>query len=209
MRWTVVALVVALVVPGTVAAEDVDAVMLLYQRQDGGGPAYASRFLVTPEYMRIDHGQAGGDFVLFDRERRLIQSVTHQDGSVLEIRHREVTAEPPMELRLSEERADKGDMPPVAGVRPLGLVDQRRDLPVVVRRDEEADVPRLEPDPAAAAGVTVAWDRFFETFDTTGIPLGRMAESREIAWPIAFLCSDAASYVCGTVLDVNGGVYMS
>jgi NAD(P)-dependent dehydrogenase (short-subunit alcohol dehydrogenase family) len=45
--------------------------------------------------------------------------------------------------------------------------------------------------------------------DLTRIPLGRMAEPEEIAWPIAFLCSDAASYVCGAILDVNGGVYMS
>ena len=45
--------------------------------------------------------------------------------------------------------------------------------------------------------------------DLARIPLGRKAEAEEIAWPIAFLCSDAASYVCGAVLDVNGGVYMS
>jgi NAD(P)-dependent dehydrogenase (short-subunit alcohol dehydrogenase family) len=44
--------------------------------------------------------------------------------------------------------------------------------------------------------------------DLSRIPLGRMAQPEEIAWPIAFLCSAAASYVCGTVLDVNGGVYM-
>ena len=30
------------------------------------------------------------------------------------------------------------------------------------------------------------------------IPVGRMAEPEEVAWPIAFLCSPAASYVCGT-----------
>lgn len=42
-----------------------------------------------------------------------------------------------------------------------------------------------------------------------GIPLGRMGKPEEIAWPIAFLCSDAASYVCGAVIDVNGGVYMT
>jgi NAD(P)-dependent dehydrogenase (short-subunit alcohol dehydrogenase family) len=45
--------------------------------------------------------------------------------------------------------------------------------------------------------------------DLDRIPLGRMAEPEEIAWPIAFLCSSAAGYVCGAVLDVNGGVYMS
>ena len=45
--------------------------------------------------------------------------------------------------------------------------------------------------------------------DVGRIPLRRMSQPEEIAWPIAFLCSDAASYVCGTVLDVNGGVYMA
>jgi NAD(P)-dependent dehydrogenase (short-subunit alcohol dehydrogenase family) len=45
--------------------------------------------------------------------------------------------------------------------------------------------------------------------DLAGIPLGRMARPEEIAWPIAFLCSGAAGYVCGVVLDVNGGVLMA
>ena len=118
MRWTIAALVAALAWPAMVAAEDVEAVMLLYQRQDGGGPAYLSRFLVTPEYMRIDSGEAQGDYVLFDRENRVIRSVTHQDGSVLEIRHREVTVDSPVELALSEERADQGGMPPIGGTVP-------------------------------------------------------------------------------------------
>ena len=42
----------------------------------------------------------------------------------------------------------------------------------------------------------------------SAVPLGRMAQPEEVAWPIAFLCSQAASYICGSVLDVNGGVYM-
>jgi NAD(P)-dependent dehydrogenase (short-subunit alcohol dehydrogenase family) len=41
------------------------------------------------------------------------------------------------------------------------------------------------------------------------IPMGRIAEPEELAGPIAFLCSPAASYICGAMLDVNGGVYMS
>jgi NAD(P)-dependent dehydrogenase (short-subunit alcohol dehydrogenase family) len=45
--------------------------------------------------------------------------------------------------------------------------------------------------------------------DLARIPLGRMAQAEEVAGPIAFLCSDAASYICGVVLDVNGGVYMA
>lgn len=45
--------------------------------------------------------------------------------------------------------------------------------------------------------------------DVDAIPVGRRGTPQEVAWPIAFLCSDAASYVCGTVLDVNGGVWMN
>ena len=48
-----------------------------------------------------------------------------------------------------------------------------------------------------------------QRFDLSLIPLGRMGVADEIAWPIAFLCSPAASYVTGTVLDVNGGLYMN
>jgi 3-oxoacyl-[acyl-carrier protein] reductase len=40
-------------------------------------------------------------------------------------------------------------------------------------------------------------------------PLGRIGRPEEIAWPIAFLCSAAASYTVGAVLDVNGGLHFS
>ncbi len=40
------------------------------------------------------------------------------------------------------------------------------------------------------------------------IPLGRLAEPEEIAATVGFLCSLDASYLTGTVLDVNGGLRM-
>ncbi|MBN8871796.1 MAG: SDR family oxidoreductase [Rhodospirillales bacterium] len=40
------------------------------------------------------------------------------------------------------------------------------------------------------------------------LPMRRMGTPEELAWPIAFLCTDAASYLSGAILDVNGGVYM-
>lgn len=41
------------------------------------------------------------------------------------------------------------------------------------------------------------------------IPLGRMGAAAEVAHAVAFLVSDAAAYITGETLQVNGGLYMS
>jgi len=40
------------------------------------------------------------------------------------------------------------------------------------------------------------------------IPLGRFAEPKEVAELALFLASDAASYITGQVIGINGGMYM-
>ena len=40
------------------------------------------------------------------------------------------------------------------------------------------------------------------------IPLGRVGKSEEVAHVIAFLASDAASYLAGETIEINGGLYM-
>ncbi len=50
-----------------------------------------------------------------------------------------------------------------------------------------------------------------ETPMTTGfnpgrtLPMARLGKPEELAWPIAFLCTPAASYLSGALIDVNGG----
>ena len=40
------------------------------------------------------------------------------------------------------------------------------------------------------------------------IPLGRFGTSEEVAQAVAFLASDAAAYITGQVIHVNGGMLM-
>ena len=40
------------------------------------------------------------------------------------------------------------------------------------------------------------------------IPLARAGTDQDIAHAVTFLASDAASYITGHTLDVNGGMYM-
>lgn len=42
----------------------------------------------------------------------------------------------------------------------------------------------------------------------TQIPVGRIGEGSDVAGAVAWLASDAASFVTGTVVDVNGGAWM-
>lgn len=41
------------------------------------------------------------------------------------------------------------------------------------------------------------------------IPLGRLGAPEEIAALVAFICSDAAAYITGETVHVNGGMYMA
>jgi len=46
-------------------------------------------------------------------------------------------------------------------------------------------------------------------YDPSAFPQGRFGKPEEMAGPIGFLLSPAASFVAGVVLDVNGGIHYS
>jgi 3-oxoacyl-[acyl-carrier protein] reductase len=48
-----------------------------------------------------------------------------------------------------------------------------------------------------------------EQFNPESFPMQRMARAEEIAGPLVFLVSPAATYINGAVLDINGGLHFS
>lgn len=48
-----------------------------------------------------------------------------------------------------------------------------------------------------------------QPFDLGKLPLHRFGQPSEVGGPMAFLCSPAAGYMTGVVIDVNGGLHFS
>jgi len=53
---------------------------------------------------------------------------------------------------------------------------------------------------------TLLEDAAFKAAIVNRIPLGRVGETRDLTGPAIFLCSDAASFVTGQILGVDGGL---
>lgn len=58
----------------------------------------------------------------------------------------------------------------------------------------------------APGPVETPMTRGFDMLDR--LPMGRMGRPEELGWPIAFLCTPAASYLSGALIDVNGGAFV-
>ncbi|EGU61620.1 acetoacetyl-CoA reductase [Vibrio nigripulchritudo ATCC 27043] len=69
-------------------------------------------------------------------------------------------------------------------------------------------VNAVAPGYTATPMVTAIREDVLETIKNE-IPMKRLAQPDEIAKAVSYLASDAAAYITGETLSVNGGLYMS
>jgi len=93
--------------------------MLMFQEQERGVEPYSTRVLVNDEFVRMDDGVDGSDFVLFDRQMQTIYSVSHVNRTVLVVHSKPVTGEPPMTLTMDARRSEHPDAPQIEGKQPV------------------------------------------------------------------------------------------
>lgn len=62
--------------PGTV---------FFYEEMETGTERFPVRYLVNPNFLRVDNGQDADDFILFDRRQRIVYSINHADQTILVI----------------------------------------------------------------------------------------------------------------------------
>jgi len=108
--------------PETAALENTTQVsMLFYEEQEAGTDLYPVRVLVSPGFLRLDDGYAESDFVLLDRHKKTIFSVSHEDHSIMVIENSPNDAALPADINLTVIRTPEKEAPTIAGNQPEHL----------------------------------------------------------------------------------------
>lgn len=91
---------------------------------------------------------------------------------------------------------------------PLPYAASKGAVHTMVRWLAKRAAPEVLVNGVAPGSVRTAMTASADPSALKAMPVPRFGEPDEIAWPIAFLCSPGASFLCGATLDVNGGAYM-
>jgi len=117
-----------------------------YIEQEQGGDPYSLRMIATRDFLRIDDGVDQSGFLLYDRNRKLIQTVSHEERTVLVIRGRPVDLPQPPLFVQRVEKEDLQGAPSISGKKVL----VHRFLTNGKACGEVAAVPGLLPELVAA-----------------------------------------------------------
>jgi hypothetical protein len=91
---------------------------LVYQVAEEGYGNYLSRILVTPDHVRLDEGEDGGGYTLFDRRQEIIYNVLPNERAVLVINPAGTVPERPADLLLEDRVSTDTAAPTVGGAQP-------------------------------------------------------------------------------------------
>ena len=89
--------------------------MLQYTIEEPGLDPYPSRVIITNDFMRIDDGPGSDSYVLFDRKKQVVYSVSSDNGAILVVNKRDLPTKPPLEIHDSVRVMEEKNMPELEG----------------------------------------------------------------------------------------------
>ena len=96
------------------AVESTRAVMLVYQEYEQGVAPYRVTYTVSGDFLRIDDASDQSGFIVFDREKKKIFSISHFDKSIL-VMQTSAPVELDADFKIDIEYEQIEDAPKVAG----------------------------------------------------------------------------------------------
>lgn len=93
--------------------------MLMYQESEPGIDAYMTRVLVNKNFMRLDEGGDQTNYTLFDRQKKIIYTVSHDERTVMQVNPVKTTNKIKRTLVLDAKKLKNEDLPEVDGQQPV------------------------------------------------------------------------------------------
>jgi hypothetical protein len=106
---------VALGPMSAVQAADQQVELLVYRVWEEGVNPYVSRVLVTPRYVRMDEGEGGRMYTLYDRKEGVLYNVDEDERSILVIKPPVSEPAVPGDLELTRKVGSDEGAPTIAG----------------------------------------------------------------------------------------------
>lgn len=120
------------------------ATILYFEEVEQGTDPYGSRMLINNDFLRLDDGHDNSDFILYNRNERVIYSVAHGEQNIFQINYHPVEIEPPYELTLVDDVREDASAPMIGSEKPehhVYMVNSQRCFDAVLVTgvlDEEA-----------------------------------------------------------------------
>lgn len=92
--------------------------VLTYEDSEPGIDAYLTRVFVNENFLRMDDGINGSGYMLYDRQKQIVYSVSHEDETILRLVSKKTTGRVKRTLKMDARKIEETDMPHVDGVKP-------------------------------------------------------------------------------------------
>jgi len=93
--------------------------MLLYEDSEPGIDAFPTRLLVNDDFLRMDDGTDDSGYTLFDRQKKIIYSVSHENKMILKLVAKETKQRLQRKLVMNARKLEDSGMPDIDGKKAI------------------------------------------------------------------------------------------